>query len=163
MSNIFQISFVDYALARDQAALTFILNMYACDPMGGGEALPLEVLERLCSDLADIPGAVSWLAWQGDQAIGLLNAFKGYSTFKAQPLMNIHDIAVHPDFRGQGVGQQLIHALQQYAQSQNCCKITLEVLTGNVLARQVYLKAGFEEYALDPTMGTANMMQKWLG
>jgi ribosomal protein S18 acetylase RimI-like enzyme len=76
--------------------------------------------------------------------------------------MNIHDIAVHPDFRGQGVGRQLLTTLEQYAKSQNCCKITLEVLMGNTTARQVYTKAGFEDYALDPAVGTACFMQKWL-
>jgi hypothetical protein len=40
--------------------------------------------------------------------------------------------------------------------------MTLEVLTGNSLARHAYLKAGFEDYALDPAMGSASLMQKWL-
>jgi GNAT superfamily N-acetyltransferase len=162
MSNLFQISAVDYASPRDQAAFKLILNMYACDPMGGGEAIEPVVLERLCIDLAQISAATSWLAWHGDQPIGLLNAFKGYSTFKGQPLMNVHDIAVHPDFRGQGVGRQLLAALEQYALSQHCCKITLEVLSGNMPARQAYIKAGFKDYALDPALGTACFMQKWL-
>jgi GNAT superfamily N-acetyltransferase len=162
LSNLFQISIVDYAAPYDQAAFKTIINMYACDPMGGGESIEPAILERLCRDLAQIPVARSWLAWHDDKPIGLLNAFKVYSTFKGRPLMNVHDIAVHPDFRGQGVGRQLLTALEQYAKSQNCCKITLEVLTGNMPARQAYIKAGFEDYALDPAMGSACLMQKWL-
>jgi len=162
MSNFFRVTTVDYASRRDQAAFKSILNMYACDPMGGGESLDPAVLERLCPDLAKIPAARSWLAWHGEKPIGLLNAFKVYSTFKGKPLINVHDLAVHPDFRGQGVGRQLIAALEQYAKSQNCCKITLEVLTGNKPARQAYIQVGFEDYALDPDMGTACCMQKWL-
>lgn len=162
LSNPFQISIVDYSAPHDQAAFKTLINMYACDPMGGGESIEPIILERLCPDLAQIAAARSWLAWHGDQPVGLLNAFKMYSTFKGRPLMNVHDIAVHPDFRGQGVARQLLKTLEQYAKSQNCCKITLEVLIGNTPARQAYVKAGFEDYALDPKMGTACFMQKWL-
>ena len=162
MSNLFKISVVDYAAPHDQAAFKSMINMYACDPMGGGESIDPVVLERLCSDLAQISAARSWLAWHRDEPIGLLNAFKVYSTFKGRPLMNVHDIAVHPNFRGQGVGHQLLAVLEQYAKSQNCCKITLEVLMGNKPARHAYVKAGFQDYALDPAMGTACFMQKWL-
>ncbi len=162
MSNRFKILMVDYAAPHDQAAFKTLINMYACDQMGGGNAIDPVVLERLCPDLAQIDAARSWLAWFGDQPIGLLNAFKVYSTFKGRPLMNVHDIAVHPDFRGQGVGRLLLTTLEQYAKSQNCCKMTLEVLLGNRPARQAYMKAGFEDYALDPAMGTACFMQKWL-
>lgn len=162
MPSTFQISVVDYASPRDQIAFKSLLNMYACDPMGGSEPLDPAVLERLCPDLAKIPTAMSWLAWHKEQPVGLLNAFKVYSTFKGKPLMNIHDIAVHPDFRGQGVGQQLIATLEQYARAHHCCKMTLEVLTGNLPARHTYLKVGFEDYALDPEFGSACFMQKWL-
>jgi GNAT superfamily N-acetyltransferase len=162
MSNSFQILAVDYASPLDQSAFKSVLNMYALDPMGGGKQIETAILERVCPDLAQMPAARSWLAWQGNQPIGLLNAFKGYSTFKGQPLMNVHDIAVHPDYRGQGVGRALLSALEQYALTINCCKITLEVLVGNLPARQAYIKSGFEDYTLDPAMGTAYFMQKWL-
>lgn len=162
MSNDFLIQRVQYDSPRDQDAFKALLNMYACDPMGGSEPIDQTVLNRLCSDLGQIPHAISWLAWHHEQPVGLLNAFKGYSTFKGLPLMNVHDIAVHPDFRGQGVGKQLIATLERYARDHGCCKITLEVLSGNLPARQAYLKSGFEDYALDPAHGHACFMQKWL-
>ena len=52
--------------------------------------------------------AASFLAWLDGQAVGLVNCIEGYSTFKAQALMNIHDIAVLPGHRGAGVGQALL-------------------------------------------------------
>ncbi len=93
---------------------------------------------------------------------GLLNAFTGYSTFKARPLMNVHDIAVAPQYRGQGIGQALLDALELYAKTLGCCKLTLEVLSGNQTAQRAYQHFGFEQYALSEATGQALFMQKWL-
>ncbi|MBS7807020.1 GNAT family N-acetyltransferase [Variovorax sp. PCZ-1] len=157
---------VDYTKPTDRAALTALLNHYATDPMGGGTPIAPEALERLCDDLSKRPFAFSIIAWaqtpQGEQSAGLANCFEGYSTFKAAPLINIHDIVVHIDWRGQGVAQMLMQAVQQEAQARKACKITLEVLTGNTVAMKSYERFGFAPYALDPKAGTATFMQKWL-
>jgi ribosomal protein S18 acetylase RimI-like enzyme len=130
--------------------------------MGGGEALQTEASTRLCADLSRIPGAASFIAWQDVQAIGLINCFEGYSTFKAKPLLNVHDIAVLSGHRGQGVGQALLKAAETHALSRGCCKLTLEVLSGNAPAMASYKRFGFEQYELDPAAGQAQFMQKWL-
>jgi ribosomal protein S18 acetylase RimI-like enzyme len=153
---------VDYGRESDRAALVMLLDAYARDPMGGGEPLSETVKARLCDDLAALPQAFSFIAWQATEAVGLVNCLEGYSTFKAQPLMNIHDIAVLPPWRGQGVGQALLAAAQDLARARGCCKLTLEVLTGNQPALASYLKFGFAPYALDPAAGQASFMQKWL-
>jgi GNAT superfamily N-acetyltransferase len=153
---------VDYSNAAHRSALLMLLNAYAMDPMGGGQALAQDVKERLCDDLAARPDAASFIAWRGDVPAGLINCMAGYSTFKAKPLLNIHDIAVLPEYRGQGVGQALLAAAEQLAIDRGCCKLTLEVLTGNARALQSYLRFGFAPYALDPAAGQASFMQKWL-
>ena len=139
-----------------------LLDAYASEPMGGGEALAQEVKQRLCDDLAARTTAASFIAWQDDEAVGLVNCIEGYSTFKARPLMNIHDIAVLPAYRGVGVGQALLAAAEQHARARGCCKLTLEVLTGNARALSSYLRFGFAPYELDPATGQASFMQKWL-
>ncbi len=153
---------VDYSNPADQAALVSLLDMYACDPMGGGQALNPGVKRELCERLAGFAGAVSFLALVDGGAVGLLNAFLGFSTFKARPLMNVHDIAVLAQWRGRGVGQALLQAIEAHAQSLGCCKLTLEVLSGNAPALRTYRAFGFENYALDPEAGVAGLMQKWL-
>ena len=92
----------------------------------------------------------------------MINCFEGYSTFKARPLLNIHDIVVHPDYRGAGVGQALLGAAHDLARTRGCCKLTLEVLSGNALAMRSYARHGFANYQLDPAAGQAVLMQKWL-
>lgn len=157
---------VDYTNDADRAAVCMLLDHYARDPMGGGSPIAPNVLTRLCDDLAARPFAFSFIAWansaQGSQPAGLTNCFEGYSTFKAAPLINIHDIVVHSDWRGQGVGQKLMQAVELEARARQACKITLEVLTGNSVAMKSYAHFGFAPYALDPKAGTATFMQKWL-
>jgi GNAT superfamily N-acetyltransferase len=58
------------------------------------------------------------------------------------------------------IGKKLLQAIEDLAREKNCCKITLEVLEGNKSAQQVYLKAGFAGYVLDPEMGHALFWQK---
>ena len=160
--NALDVQRVDYLNAQDAQALVFLLDAYAQDPMGGGEALHPEASSRLCADMSRIAGAASFIAWLNGQPIGLINCFEGYSTFKAKPLLNVHDIAVLAGHRGKGVGQALLQAAEAHALSRGCCKLTLEVLSGNAPAMASYKRFGFEQYELDPAAGQAQFMQKWL-
>jgi len=153
---------VDYQNPVHRCALVMLLDAYAQDPMGGCVALAQDVKARLCDDLAARTDAASFIAWLDDAPVGLVNCMEGYSTFKARPLMNIHDIAVLPGHRGAGVGQALLAAAEQHAKDRGCCKLTLEVLTGNAPALSSYLRFGFAPYTLDPAACQASFMQKWL-
>ncbi|MFT3777863.1 MAG: GNAT family N-acetyltransferase [Ottowia sp.] len=157
-----QVRRADFRDARDRAALVRLLNAYALDPMGGGAPLAAEVQARLCDDLARLPSAASFIAWRGDAPVGLANCFESYSTFKARPLLNLHDLVVDAAHRGRGVGQALMEACEAHARERGCCKLTLEVLSGNQRALRSYERFGFAPYALDPREGQALLMQKWL-
>lgn len=150
----------DYRSARDCQAILQLMDIYARDPMGGGRALADDVAGRLCGDLADFPGACTVLAWWELRPIGLINAFPGYSTFAARPLLNIHDVIVEPAWRGRRIVDCMLSMLEQLARERGCCKLTLEVLSGNQVARRVYQRNGFDDYQLDASQGTALFMQK---
>ncbi len=153
---------VDYTDAADRAALVTLLDSYAQDPMGGGTPLAAEVRERLCDDLARHPLAASFIAWIGREPVGLANCFEGYSTFRARALLNVHDIVVLPAHRARGIGQALLAACEVHARERGCCKLTLEVLSGNQRALRSYQRFGFAPYVLNPDEGQALLMQKWL-
>lgn len=143
-------------------AFLALLDHYARDPMGGGKPLADEARAHLVERLAGRPGFVGFLAFDGDTACGLINCFEGFSTFAAQPLLNVHDIVVHADQRGRGVGQALLAAAETAARARDCCKLTLEVLSNNPRALAAYDRAGFRPYVLDPAAGQALFLQKWL-
>jgi ribosomal protein S18 acetylase RimI-like enzyme len=134
----------DLADARDAESIPMLLNSYAIEPVGGGRPLPQDVRERLVPALKDIPRALVLLAFADDAPIGIAVCFVGFSTFRAQPLLNIHDLAVLPQHRGKGAGRALLHAAEHYARLQGCCRLTLEVLESNSGARALYRRFGFD-------------------
>ena len=156
------IGLADYRDPRDAADVVALLDAYACDPMGGGAPLADAVKARLVDDLAANPQAFSLLARLEDQAVGLANCFMGYSTFAAAPLVNIHDFAVLPGHRGAGIGKALMAAIEAEALKRGACKVTLEVLSGNTIAKALYTAMGYGDYQLDPASGHALFWQKRL-
>ncbi len=131
--------------AADAALIVSLIDAYARDPRGGGTPLPQDVRERLVPGLAAHPTSRAWLAFDGDVAVGVCVGFLGYSTFAAQPLLNIHDLAVLPGHRGRGVGRALLAGAEQGARAEGCCKLTLEVLEDNLPARSLYEAFGFHD------------------
>lgn len=162
MNSTLRIERIDLGREDHTAMLRRLLDIYARDPMGGGHALSGAVLQSLPERLRDWPGYVGLIAFEHDVAVGLLNAFTGFSTFAARPLLNVHDIAVLPDHRRRGVGQALLAALERIAHDMGCCKLTLEVLSNNEGALASYARFGFAPYQLDPQAGQALFLQKWL-
>ena len=151
-------------LNRPDHATAFIslLDHYAHDPMGGGTGLSAEVKAVLPQRLKAVPHFYGALAFMDDKPVGLINCFFGFSTFVGAPLLNVHDIVVHADQRGTGVGQALLAHAEQVARERGCCKLTLEVLSNNHRAMKAYERAGFAPYVLDPKAGQALFLQKKL-
>lgn len=158
----------DYANPVHAQALVHLLDAYARDPMGGGEPLSEFAKAGLVASLAARPQAYSVLAFarlEGEQdecPVGLVNCIEGFSTFACQPLVNVHDVAVLDGYRGQRVAQKMLALAEVIARERGACKLTLEVLQGNAGAIKLYQRLGFANYQLDPAMGRAEFLQKWL-
>src|SRR4029453_5239669 len=103
-----KISIIEANLADPwhQEAIVAMINAYARDPMGTGQDLPAEARRRLIPGLQQHPTTLFFLSLEGHKAVGIAVCFRGFSTFAARPLLNIHDLAVLPEYRGRGVGQQ---------------------------------------------------------
>jgi ribosomal protein S18 acetylase RimI-like enzyme len=156
------VELADYGDPRDAADLVMLLDAYARDPMGGGAPLDPGTRAAVVPGLAATPGAFSLIARLDGEPAGLANCLTGFSTFAAQPLVNIHDMAVLPEHRGRGIGRALLRAVDEEARRRGACKITLEVLSGNEPAKALYLALGYGDYQLDPAAGHALFWQKKL-
>jgi GNAT superfamily N-acetyltransferase len=145
-----------------QRAVLEMVNAYAQDPMGAGESLPPENLGRLIPGLREHPTTLIFLAYLEDRPIGVAVCFVGFSTFAAQPLINIHDLSVLPAHRGQGVGRRLLAEVERKARAMGCCKLTLEVQENNHRARGVYGSIGFAQAVHQAEAGGALFLSKRL-
>lgn len=139
-----------------------LLDEYASDPMGGGCGLSDFAKANLPAELAKRSVAVIVLAFVEGIPAGMIIAFEGFSTFQCRPLLNLHDVIVSSRFRGLGLSKQMIAKLEEIARQRNCCKLTLEVLEGNEVAKAAYRSCGFQEYELDPAIGKALFWEKSL-
>lgn len=166
MNNIenaaFPLKFIiaDYYNKAHAAAIISLMKEYALDPMGGGEALSSYAEQNMVAKLQHIQGAFSVLALSGDLPVGLVNCIPGFSTFYCKPLVNIHDLIVTKAFRGQNIAYEMLSIVEKKAVEKGCCKLTLEVLEGNLAARSAYQKFGFSGYVLNPEMGNALFWDK---
>ncbi len=75
--------------------------------------------------------------------------FYNYSTFLAKPGIYLEDLFVKPDYRGKGIGKQLLNKLIQVAKENNCGRVEWAVLDWNEPAIQFYQNLG------------AKLMKEW--
>ena len=163
-SSVF-VCLADYHKATHARTIIDLLDAYARDPMGGGEALSAFAKANLVNALAQRPQAFSVLAFTDateSVPVGLINCIEGFSTFKCQPLVNVHDVVVLDAYRGKRIAQQMLGLVSQIALQRGACKLTLEVLQGNTGAVKLYERVGFRNYKLGDLMGNAQFLQKWL-
>ena len=155
----------DYSKPVHAKAVVDLLDSYARDPSGGAEPLSDFAKAHLPAALQARANVFSVLAFddaKGGQPVGLVNCVEGFSTFACRPLVNIHDVVVAATHRGQGIAERMLVLVEQIARERGACKLTLEVVPGNTRASRLYSRIGFENYQLDPSMGSALFMHKWI-
>ena len=109
-------------------------------------------LEKLCfrdpwsenSVASELNNPLSlWLvAVEGEKVAGYVGS---QSVMGESDMMNV---AVHPDFRRQGIGERLILDLIDQLNQRGNHSLTLEVRASNVSAIGLYRKLGFEQVGL---------------
>jgi [ribosomal protein S18]-alanine N-acetyltransferase len=68
----------------------------------------------------------------------------GYVLFWLLPeAVDIHNIAVHIEFRRQRIGQALLQQVLEQARSRDSSRVTLEVRVSNLPAQKLYESVGF--------------------
>jgi len=139
---------VDWSSTNDQQDVAQMMGVYHADTFGAGAPMNPTTAIKAVADLSQTPHAICFLARKNNQAAGYALCFFGYSSFKAAKLLNIHDLAVHPEHRGQGIGKAMIQTAAQVAKAAGACKLTLEVLENNHVAQKLYQSEGFS--ASDP-------------
>lgn len=73
------------------------------------------------------------------KAVGYIGAWKIFDEG------HITNVAVHPDFRGRGIGKALISELLYLCEKDGILSFTLEVRESNLVAQNLYKSFGFVE------------------
>ena len=123
--------------------LLHLLNAYMEDDMGIGEPMPEHLGPKILNGLKKHSGYRGFFVADSGKIVALANCNMNFGTFSAKPLLNIHDLIVLPEYRGKGIGRFMLQKLDEYALSNECSKITLEVRDDNMKAQSLYKKAGF--------------------
>lgn len=103
------IQIADFNNPTHARAIVFLLNEYAKDPMGGGEPLSAFTQANLVVEMAKRSTCHAAIAFVDGKPAGLINCIEGFSTFACKPLLNIHDVVVLAEFRGQGINSLLLN------------------------------------------------------
>ena len=151
---------VDYDNPDQAADLVSLLDHYSRDPMGAGKPLDDSIRQCLVGEMKKRPHVGSAIVYVDNQPAGLVNFVEGFSTFSAKSLMNIHDVVVHNDFRGRGLSRKLFEFVESEAKRRGCCKVTLEVVGGNEVAKSAYRNFGYSAYSLSEDTGVAEFWEK---
>ncbi len=144
--NKVEIKECDFSMPEETQALITLLNHYKAGPMGGSlHAYSKQQEADLVKMLGTHPSKLILLARYEKEFIGLANCFINIGTFAVKPFINIHDIVVLEEYRGKGIGRQLLDTIVSKAKELGCGKITLEVRDDNISAQALYKSFGFDE------------------
>lgn len=78
------------------------------------------------------------LAWDGEQAVGLVHFIYHRSNWSIENSCYLQDLLVAPEQRGTGVGRQLIEFVYAQAKADGCCKVHWLTHETNATAIQLY-------------------------
>ncbi len=97
-------------------------------------------------ELLENPSSMLWVAEAGGQdekkaVVGMIVLWMLVDE------AHIATFAVHPDYRGRGIGRQLLVQALQEAVQKGARQATLEVRAGNLIAQNLYRKFGFRTVA----------------
>jgi GNAT superfamily N-acetyltransferase len=90
------------------------------------------------------PSAEVVLAYAGAEPAGFALWFESYSTFLAKPGLYLEDLFVYPQYRGRGLGRQLLRHLARVAVERSYGRVEWSVLDWNVDAIGFYRSLGAE-------------------
>jgi ribosomal-protein-alanine N-acetyltransferase len=86
---------------------------------------------------AEVAYALYLVLVEGEQIIGYAGAHLIWGE------AHVTNVAIHPKWRGQGLGERLMQALEAGAVARGARRATLEVRVSNASARSLYTKLGW--------------------
>lgn len=121
------------------------LKRIQCQP-GFGEAYLEDVLKKVAQHQGTI-----LVVEENKKVIGFATGYieelSKYEQLAHIPIVSgyIPDVYVDPEFRGSGIGKQLMEKMEQYFKEKKCTMISFRVLRSNETAHEFYKTLGYED------------------
>jgi GNAT superfamily N-acetyltransferase len=88
---------------------------------------------------------------KGDNKIlGMVSLLYSISTALGGKVAMLEDMIIHKDFRGKGLGKELLGEAIRFSKERNCLRLTLLTDFNNDIAIQFYQKSGFKKSDMVP-------------
>ncbi|MCC5651496.1 GNAT family N-acetyltransferase [Nostoc sp. XA013] len=124
-----------------------LLNQLYAD-MDGELPLPSDDLERILTEITQVPNYYIYIAFLNQQLVGTFSLLyaptmmhRGYHKFAV-----LDAVTVISQMRGEGIGSQMVKAALQLSAEAGCYKVTLSSNLKRDRAHQFYQSLGFEQH-----------------
>ena len=132
---------IERATARDVSLILSLIKALAEYERLADQAVATEAVlrESLFGPQARAEVAI---AYAGGEAVGFAVWFHNYSTFLGRAGLYLEDLFVVPQWRGRGIGRQLLAYVARVAVARRCGRMEWSVLNWNEPAIRFYRRMG---------------------
>jgi ribosomal protein S18 acetylase RimI-like enzyme len=150
------ITFIRQAISLDVLAWCRVSDFFIAEnngiPVAGASCLVMKQDDYRPLDLNNISKLYNILEWSGEQIKQFENKYETVwynrqdETLRPSGTWTIECVAVVEQFRGLGIGKDLLKNIIQHARDREIESLGISVTPGNEIAENLYLSVGFERY-----------------
>lgn len=107
-------------------------------------------LEHLFTDIQEKRGIIL-VAADGDLVCGFTAGYAEKDLDEPDKYFYIAELVVAEVYRGQGIGSNLVHSLEDHARQHGFKQLRISVLARNVRVHTLYHRLGFNDYTINLT------------
>lgn len=105
-------------------------------------------VSHLLKDVEEKQGLIL-LATVGSRVSGLVAGYPQEELDFRDPYFYVAELVVSEDSRGQGIGADLVSAIEDVARSKGCTRVGISVLFDNTRSHDLYQRLGFRDYVIE--------------
>lgn len=133
---------VRQAVFADLDAIADLFNEYR---QFQGRASDLSACRAFLHDRFDHAESTVFLATVDDRPVGFAQLYPSFSSTALARVFILNDLYVTESARRLGVGAAMLKAVEDYAWSHGACRVSLNVVQGNVSAQMLYEARGWAQ------------------
>ena len=113
--------------------------------MDNTEGIDTGIALKTCEQLLNDASSHILVAAREETPVGFINFTVRQTILHRSPSALIDELIVAEEYRGKGVGKQLVQAAIDECRQLGCCEVEVSTEKTNLKAREFYKKCGFEQ------------------